>query len=32
MRKYGEVAEAGEEDDYPLYSLAVVDEKAAAGH
>jgi|WetSurMetagenome_2_1015567.scaffolds.fasta_scaffold810354_2 hypothetical protein len=32
MRKYGKVAEAGEEDDYPLYALVVVEEKAAAGH
>ena len=32
MRKYGKVAEAGEEDDYPLYALVVMEEKAAAGH
>jgi inorganic pyrophosphatase len=32
MRKYGEVAEAGEEDDYPLYSLVIVREKAVPGH
>jgi DNA-binding GntR family transcriptional regulator len=32
MRKYGDVAEVGEEGDYPLYSLVVVGEKAAAGH
>ena len=32
MRKYGKVAEAGEEDDYPVYALVVMEEKAAAGH
>jgi hypothetical protein len=32
MRKYGDVAEVGEEGDYPLYSLVIVGEKAAAGH
>ncbi len=32
MRKYGNVIEAGEEDDYPLYAVVVLEEKSAAGH
>jgi hypothetical protein len=32
MRKYGKVAEAGEDGDYPLYALVAYEEKAAAGH
>lgn len=32
MRKYGKVAEAGEEGDYPLYALVVQEEKAEASH
>jgi hypothetical protein len=32
MRKYGNVTEAGEQGDYPLYSLLAGGEKAAAGH
>jgi hypothetical protein len=31
MRKYGGVAESGEEGDYPLYSLTTYEEKVA-GH
>ncbi len=32
MRKYGKVAEAGEDGDYPLYAPVAYEEKAAAGH
>ena len=32
MRKYGKVAEAGENGDYPLYTLVAYEEKAEAGH
>ncbi|MFP5208945.1 MAG: hypothetical protein ACLGRW_06620 [Acidobacteriota bacterium] len=32
MRKYGKVIESGEEDDYPLYALAVREEEPAAAH
>jgi len=32
MRKYGKVAEAGEEGDYPLYALVVQQETAEASH
>jgi hypothetical protein len=32
MRKYGKVAEAGEDGDYPLYAPAAYEDKAAAGH
>ncbi len=32
MRKYGKVAEAGEDGDYPLYAPVAYDEKPGAGH
>ncbi len=32
MRKYGKVAEAGEDGDYPLYALVALEEKSAAAH
>lgn len=32
MRKYGKVAEEGEDGDYPLYTLVAYKEKPAAGH
>jgi hypothetical protein len=32
MRKYGKVAEAGEDGDYPTYALVAYEEKAAAAH
>ena len=32
MRKYGEVAESGEDGEYPLYSLVAIAETADAGH
>ena len=32
MRKYGKVAEDGEEGDYPLYTLVAYEEKATAAH
>lgn len=32
MRKYGKVAEAGEDGDYPTYAPAAYPEKAAAAH
>ena len=32
MRKYGEVTESGEDGEYPLYSLVVVEEKSAGGN
>lgn len=32
MRKYGKVAEDGEDGDYPLYTLVAYEEKAAAAH
>ncbi len=32
MRKYGKVAEAGEDGDYPLYALVAYEEKATAAH
>jgi hypothetical protein len=32
MRKYGKVAEAGEDGDYLLYAPVAYDEKPAAGH
>ncbi len=30
MRKYGKVAESGEEGDYPLYALVVQEDRVAA--
>ena len=32
MRKYGKVAEAGEDGDYPLYAPLAYEETPAAGH
>jgi hypothetical protein len=32
MRKYGKVAEAGEDGDYPLYALVAYEEPAPAAH
>jgi DNA-binding IclR family transcriptional regulator len=32
MRKYGKVAEAGEDGDYLLYAPVTYEEKPAAGH
>lgn len=32
MRKYGKVAESGEDGDYPLYALVQQEEKSAAAH
>ena len=32
MRKYGKVAECGEDGDYPLYALIAQEEKTAAAH
>lgn len=32
MRKYGKVAESGEEGDYPLYALLKQEEKSADAH
>jgi hypothetical protein len=32
MRKYGKVAEAGEDGDYLLYAPVAYDEKPADGH
>lgn len=32
MRKYGKVAERGEEGEYPLYALLAQEDTAAAGH
>ncbi len=32
MRKYGKVAEAGEEGDYPTYALVAGEEKTADAH
>lgn len=32
MRKYGKVAEAGEDGDYPTYALVAYEEKAEAAH
>jgi DNA-binding GntR family transcriptional regulator len=31
MRKYGKIAESGEDGDYPLYALAALEEKAHSG-
>lgn len=31
MRKYGKVTEVGEDGDYPLYALVVIDEKVETG-
>jgi hypothetical protein len=32
MRKYGKVAESGEDGDYPIYTLVAYEEASTAGH
>jgi len=32
MRKYGQVTEAGEDGDYPLYAPVAYEDKAATDH